>query len=589
MPRININEIDNTLYSTNELTNDNIVYVPGNTITGEYENPVLLTTTDDFEAKFGGYGVEGSPTFDYVRGLLIAGLPVLFRRIVGVNQDSEDKSEVDIHITQAQKVLSVTRSVIEVPGDDPENPGNPDDETSELEKLADDIIGGDITTEPTNPGETTDPENPDEPVIPEPVMKEFPQLLVKEYYGGSYGNNLKVAIVQISQSLYFKVYYGSKVIEDVYITKIESSDTEDTLREKYVKFFKEAQETDMFKTVKVEVVCEDLSDFELPMGTWQLEGGQDVSDDVVIAEIPKSYDFIKDKYVFDVKFISAGGYTDPDLTVTDITGAQVALCEYRKDCFAILDIPFGTPKSDVTNYFTKLDTSFAAAYAPWCYTKLPGGNYKWMAPSYLFLYTLGRSIQDGNQIYEAPAGVLKASMPQVVKPEYEIGGDLLEYWTSSNPQCINPLMKLQSYGYVIYGQNTLYNIQNKASSKESALQKVNVRLAINEVRRLLFKVGIKLTFQANNIRTWNSFIAEVEPKLEIMKSNGGISDFAIQMDNTTTTADDIRNNTIRANVKISVMRAVENFEIDLYIEPQSVTFSDEKNSENVLIGGLFSN
>lgn len=587
MPRININEIDNTLYSTNELTNDNIVYVPGNTITGEYENPVLLTTTDDFEAKFGDYGVEGSPTFDYVRGLLIAGLPVLFRRIVGVNQDSEDKSEVDIHITQAQKVLSVTRSVIEIPGEDTENPGEPGDEDTELEKIADDIIGADEGELPTEPTEPTDPENPEEPVIPEPVMKEFPQLLVKEYYGGSYGNNLKVAIVQISQSLYFKVYYGSKVIEDVYITKIESSDTEDTLREKYVKFFTDAQENDSFKTVKVEVICEDLSDFELPMGTWQLEGGQDVSDDVVIAEIPKSFDFIKDKYVFDVKFISAGGYTDPDLTVTDITGAQVALCEHRKDCFAILDIPFGTPKSDVTNYFTKLDTSFAAAYAPWCYTKLPSGNYKWMAPSYLFLYTLGRSIQDGNKVYEAPAGVLKASMPQVVKPEYEIGGDLLEYWTSSNPQCINPLMKLQSYGYVIYGQNTLYNIQNKASSKESALQKINVRLAINEVRRLLFKVGIKLTFQANNVRTWNNFIAEVEPELTAMKTSGGISDFSIQMDSTTTTEEDLRNNTIRANVKISIMRAVENFEIDLYIEPQSVTFADEQNSENVLIGGLF--
>ena len=41
MPSITIREEDNTLYGINTLTNDNIVYVPGNTITGPSENPVL--------------------------------------------------------------------------------------------------------------------------------------------------------------------------------------------------------------------------------------------------------------------------------------------------------------------------------------------------------------------------------------------------------------------------------------------------------------------------------------------------------------------------------------------------------------------
>ena len=68
-----------------------------------------------------------------------------------------------------------------------------------------------------------------------------------------------------------------------------------------------------------------------------------------------------------------------------------------------------------------------------------------------------------------------------------------------------------------------------------------------------------------------------------MKSNGGITDYLIQMDDTTTTAEDIQNNTIRAKVKVSITKAIENFEIDFYVEPQSITFADDENEKNVMV------
>ena len=70
MPRISINEIDNTTYSINGLTNDNIVYVPGNMPKGEWRNPVLVTSIDQFESEFGNYSPNGKygKTYEYVRG-----------------------------------------------------------------------------------------------------------------------------------------------------------------------------------------------------------------------------------------------------------------------------------------------------------------------------------------------------------------------------------------------------------------------------------------------------------------------------------------------------------------------------------------
>lgn len=536
MPRININEIDNTVYSVNELTNDNIVYVPGNMPKGEYRHPVLLTTIEQFEKEFGNYSPFGGHTYDYVKGLLLAGLPVLFRRVVAKNQDSEAPTEPEYKIENAKTTLIT----VTVDNTDPDAPV-------------------DVTTE---------------------------QLVVEEKFGGSYGNGLKITIEQVAQSMMFRVFYNGKIIEEKKICTL--TDDLEANRTNQIKFFKETE----FETVTVALARpeeENLATFELPLVTLQsLEGGKDISEEDVIDEIPNLYSFVSDKYIYDIKFVTGGGYTNTSIDNMAIAEKQIALCESRKDCFAILDIPRGTPKSQVPKFFTNLDTSYGAAFAPWCYTKLPSGEEKWMMPSYLFLYTLGRSIQDGNPVYSAPAGVLKASMPQVIKPEYEIGGDTLDLWQHGNPQAINPLMKLRNYGYVIYGQKTLFNIQNDNSSRGSAFQEINVRIAINEIRRTLFNAAIRLTFQANNQRTWNEFKALVEPKLQSMVSNGGITDYLVKMDSTTTTQEDIQNNTIRARVSVSVTKAVENFEIDFYIEPQSITFAEDENEKNVLNGGIYS-
>lgn len=658
MPRISINEIDNTIYSINELTNDNIVYVPGNMPKGEYRHPVLLKTVEQFEKEYGTYSPNGGHTYDYVKGLLLAGLPVLFRRIVALNQDSESPAEPTYKIEQAKLVLTT-----EEPETESSKAYIPAQSTSWLNKTVaemvndngriledgtvkavfkhiegwtefsskeeeqsgyffpfklDDTITGTTMTFKKN-GEVTKENIPFDPEIifkiekdvtfevivddvsvitfnfteslfegidEETVLpdtKTVEQLVITEKTGGSYGNNYKVSIEPVAQSLFFRVYMNGKMIEDERITTLTGD--EDADRNNEIKFFQEHE----FDTVNVAFARpEELDSFVLPIVTLlSLTGGVDIEDTDVIAEIPNSFNFIVDKYLYDVKFVTGGGYTNESIDNMAIAEAQVRLCETRKDCFAILDIPRGTPKSSVPRFFTNLDTSFGATFAPWCYTKLPGGEEKWMMPSYLFLYTLGRSIQDGNPVYSAPAGVLKASMPQVIKPEYEIGGDTLDLWQDGNPQAINPLMKLRNYGYVIYGQKTLYNIQNKNSAKASALQEINVRLAVNEIRRVLFNAAIRLTFQANNQRTWNEFKALVEPKLQSMVSNGGITDFLVKMDSTTTTEEDIQNNTIRAKVYVSVSKAVENFEIDFYIEPQAIKFADETNAENVLVGGIY--
>lgn len=624
MPRISINEIDNTTYSINGLTNDNIVYVPGNMPKGEWRNPVLVTSIDQFESEFGNYSPNGKygKTYEYVRGLLLAGLPVLFRRIVGTNQDvANEEGNVELKIkyahapvisTKYEDAPEITISTAEI-SDATEsevkvkitvsttqdwtgnanvsfkNSGNVIGiEKVELNLVANTPTDVEIITQNTAIIEVLKPifdgsqslSIDDLAIAGEQNRIDTPQFEIEELTGGSWGNNVKVVIEPIADAVYLSVVYNNKEIERTRIIDNMTALDEEAIKTKELEFLKEH----VFDTIKIKDLNE-TETFELPLGTYQLIDGDDISDEDVAEGVANTYNFIVDKYIYDVKFITAGGYTNASMSNPKIAEAEVILANTRKDCFAIVDFPKGTVKTEVTKWFTQdvFDTSYAAAFAPWCYIKLPSGNADWMAPSYLFMYTLGLSVKAGNPVYSAPAGVLKASMPQVIKPEYEIGGDLLDYWQGSNPQSVNPLMKLRNYGYVIYGQRTLYNIQNKDQKMASALQQINVRLSINEVRRILFDAAIKLTFQANNQRTWNEFKSTVTPKLDAMVSNGGITDYLIKMDETTTTPEDIQNNTIRAKVKVSITKAIENFEIDFYVEPQSITFADDENQKNIML------
>lgn len=624
MPRISINEIDNTTYSINGLTNDNIVYVPGNMPKGEWRNPVLVTSIDQFESEFGNYSPNGKygKTYEYVRGLLLAGLPVLFRRIVGTNQDvANDEGNVELKIkyahapvisTKYEDAPEITISAAEISDATStevkvkitvsttqdwtgnanvsfKNSGNVIGiEKVELNLVANTPTDVEIITQNTAIIEVLKPlfdasqalSIDNLAIAGEQNRIDTPQFEIEELTGGSWGNNVKVVIEPIADAVYLSVVYNNKEIERTRIIDNMTALDEEAIKTKELEFLKEH----VFDTIKIKDLNE-TETFELPLGTYQLIDGDDISDEDVAEGIANTYNFIVDKYIYDVKFITAGGYTDASMSNPKIAEAEVILANTRKDCFAIVDFPKGTVKTEVTKWFTQdvFDTSYAAAFAPWCYIKLPSGNADWMAPSYLFMYTLGLSVKAGNPVYSAPAGVLKASMPQVIKPEYEIGGDLLDYWQGSNPQSVNPLMKLRNYGYVIYGQRTLYNIQNKDQKTASALQQINVRLSINEVRRILFDAAIKLTFQANNQRTWNEFKSIVTPKLDAMVSNGGITDYLIKMDETTTTPEDIQNNTIRAKVKVSITKAIENFEIDFYVEPQSITFADDENQKNIML------
>lgn len=319
---------------------------------------------------------------------------------------------------------------------------------------------------------------------------------------------------------------------------------------------------------------------------YNLKFGKDPLDDDVIHEVPYAYDILKDKYKYDISFVSNGAYIDKIVSSSDIMSATATsddvrliedamldLAETRQDCVAYLDIPYDVAVEDVPSYYEHISSSYAAAYDPWCQINLATGSAKWMPPSFVQLYTHAKSIASGNKSYLPPAGVRRALVPEIVRTSHELPSSYITTWQNGeSAQFINPIIWLNGFDYSIYGQKTLYNIVNQSEMYESALQNLNVRLVANTIKKLIFKTCVELTFELNNIMTWNEFKSKLEPHLSVMQGEGTITTYEILMGVETMTSADLNSGHVVGTVRVAIVNAATDWDINFEIQPNEITF-----------------
>lgn len=302
----------------------------------------------------------------------------------------------------------------------------------------------------------------------------------------------------------------------------------------------------------------------------------------------------KDPYIYDFDFICASGFTniyskdgdtlDLSTETTMLHANMIKLAYARGDAVACLDTPKEYTHTDVLTYFKQLSNSdvvysYATAHGPWCKIRdIISGNYIEMPASLIFFATIGTNLTKNSeaQIWYAPAGVARASTNMVVAPEYEIGSTILNEWQNLNSVRINPIMKILSYGYTIYGNSTL--MQDETGYTKSALQSLGTRVLCNVIKKAIFSICVALTFEPNDYILWAEFKTRLSKTLEQMKINGGIEDYQIVMDETTVTDEAKNNLTVPGKVFISPTRPAEYFDIDFTITQSGVTFDESVSS-----------
>ncbi len=160
----------------------------------------------------------------------------------------------------------------------------------------------------------------------------------------------------------------------------------------------------------------------------------------------------------------------------------------------------------------------------------------------------------------APAGFARGSM-NASSTSVNLNQDNLD---DLNEKSINPIVSFpNSQGPVVFGQRTL-------QAAASALDRVNVRRLLIDVRRSVKQVAQQLIFEPNREATLQRFTALVTPIMKRVQQNQGIDRFKVIIDSSTTTQADIENNTVRGKIFLQPNRTAEFISLDFVVTNSGV-------------------
>ena len=266
-----------------------------------------------------------------------------------------------------------------------------------------------------------------------------------------------------------------------------------------------------------------------------------------------------DDYRYNV-LITPGLY-DEDYTssVTSI----ITNTQNRGDNLYILDlVPYGATVAGVTTQASTRNTSYAAAYWPWVQVVDPDLlRQVWVPASTVVagVYAFNDSVAEP---WFAPAGINRGGLGQVVRPERKLPQSTRNTLYTEK---INPIATFPGRGIAVYGNKTL-------QQKASAMDRVNVRRLVIELKNYISQVADTLLFEQNTTSTRNSFLARVNPYLESVQSRRGIYAFQVLMDDSNNTADIVDRNELIGQIAIQPTRTAEFVYLDFNITPTGTTF-----------------
>jgi phage tail sheath protein FI len=222
-------------------------------------------------------------------------------------------------------------------------------------------------------------------------------------------------------------------------------------------------------------------------------------------------------------------------------------------------------KKTVDNFKNRgLDSSFAAAYFPdvtkTVLTTTIGRsnsveeNLITVPPSVVALGAFSYNDAVAHPWF-APAGFTRGALEAVESATIRFNRNNLDDVYDAD---INPLTAFPGTGVVIWGQKTL--LQNS-----SALDRVNVRRLLIDIRRSVRNVANTLLFEPNRQETLDRFNSLVNPILQRVQEQGGVDRYKVIIDTTTTTQADVENNTIRGKIFLQPTRAVEFVALDFVV------------------------
>jgi len=269
----------------------------------------------------------------------------------------------------------------------------------------------------------------------------------------------------------------------------------------------------------------------------------------------------KDEYSFNI--ISAPGLIYDFGTHKTQLDSIISLAETRGDAIAVIDLEqYGATVSNVTSAASTVNSSFTATYWPWLQTQSSTGKNVWI-PASVVIPGVYAFTDNAAAPWFAPAGLTRGGISDVIQAERKLTRTQRDTLYNAN---VNPIATFPGAGISVFGQKTL-------QKKKSALDRVNVRRLLIDLKKFVNDVSRTLVFEQNTINTRNNFLSQVNPFLESVVQRQGLYAFRVVMDESNNTADVIDRNQLIGQIFIQPAKSVEFIVLDFTIEPTGATFT----------------
>ena len=568
-PGVTISEIDNTFLTGQPVQAGAAIIGP--TVKGPVNVPTLVTSYSDYQNYFGDTFTSGGLANSYFTSLAAynyfnyGGTSLLVTRVVSGSYTSATSSIV------TNDILYVTGGYVD--------PGYVGDNIFELETISEGVIMNNNITGSAGALLSGTKDNVRFEIITPNTSSGTFTVLIRR---GDDRTNKKI-ILETWNNVSLDPYssrYIAKVIGDQKLVYDQVNEQIDVTGEypnqsRYVRVAAVNNPTPFYLDANGQPKSQYTGSIPVAQNglfggaTGDVIGGANLYENITAGNTqgvnPSDYDDAitilknRDAYQFNVLFTP--GLTN-DLHTSQISEI-IQNTQDRGDNLFVMDlVTYGEGVQSVIGQANSRDTSYAASYYPWVRVQDPATGRQIWAPASTVIPGVYAFNDKVAAPWFAPAGINRGGLNTVIRAQYKLTQANKDDLYESN---VNPLASLPKEGVVVFGQKTL-------QKEASALDRVNVRRLMIELKNYIRQIADTVVFEQNTAATRNSFIAKVTPYLQIIQQKQGLYAFKVIMDDTNNGPDVIDRNQLIGQIYVQPTRTAEFISLDFILLPTGAQF-----------------
>ena len=240
--------------------------------------------------------------------------------------------------------------------------------------------------------------------------------------------------------------------------------------------------------------------------------------------------------------------------------------EARADAFYVMDASdIDDNVATAVNNVNNLDTNYVGTYYPWVKMDDPSRSSGtiFVPPSVVIPGVIAFTDSVAHEWF-APAGLNRGGLTNVRMTKKKLTHTDRDTLYEGR---VNPIASFPGQGVVVFGQKTL-------QARPSALDRINVRRLLITLRKFIASSSRYLVFEQNTQALRNRFLNIVNPYLEQVQQNSGLSAFRVVMDDTNNTPDVVDRNQLVGQIFVQPTRTAEFIVLDFVVQPTGAAFPE---------------